>query len=144
MATPNPSITFNGNAEEAFNFYKSIFGGEFTSFMRWKDMPGGKTSAEDAEKIMHASLPIGKNNVLMGEDMPSAMRSQFTGGKNFMISLECESKDEAANLYHALLAGGGKEDPMMPLREAFWGAYSGFLTDKFGIRWNVNYTYPKK
>jgi len=143
MATPSPSITFNGNAEEAFHFYKSVFGGEFTSFMRWKEMPGGKVSPDDANKIMHASLPIGKANVIMGGDMPSSMRSQLSSGNNFMISLECESKDEATKLYHALVAGG-KEDPQMPLGDAFWGAYAGFLTDKFGVRWMVNYTYPKK
>ncbi len=142
MATPNPSITFNGNAEEAFNFYKSVFGGEFATFMRWKDMPGGKSSPDD-NKIMHASLPIGKGNVIMGGDMPSSMRSNLAVGNNFMISLECESKDEAAKLYHAL-AQGGTEDPMMPLGDAFWGAYAGFLTDKFGVRWMVNYTYSKK
>ena len=142
MVTPNLSITFNGTAEEAFNFYRSIFGGEFQSFMRWKDMPGRKASPDD-NKIMHASLAIGKSNVIMGGDMPETMRSQLSMGNNFVISLECESKEEASDLYHAL-AEGGTEDPMMPLGDAFWGAYAGFLTDKFGIRWMVNYTYPKK
>ncbi len=143
MAIPSPSITFNGNAEEAFNFYKSVFGGEFVSLMRWKDMPGGKISPDDANKIMHVALPIGKTNVIMGGDMPSSMRSQLSSGNNFTISLECESKEEATKLYHALVAGG-KEDPQMPLGDAFWGAYAGFLTDKFGVRWMVNHTYPKE
>ncbi len=111
--------------------------------MRWKDLPSGNASPEDANKIMHAALPIGKENVIMGGDIPASMRSELGAGNNFMISLECESKEEASKLYYALVTGG-QEDPMMPLGEAFWGAYSGFLTDKFGVRWMVNYTYPKQ
>ena len=144
MATPSPSLTFNGNAEEAFNFYKSVFGGEFVSLMRWKDMPGSRMPAEDSNKIMHIALPVGKAGVvIMGGDMPGQMAQHLKTGNNFTISLECESKEEASKFYHALVAGG-QEDPQMPLGDAFWGAYFGMLTDKFGIRWMVNYTYPKK
>ncbi|HWF43558.1 MAG TPA: VOC family protein [Candidatus Kapabacteria bacterium] len=145
MATPSPSLTFNGNAEEAFNFYKSVFGGEFSSLMRWKDMPGSKIPPEDSNKIMHVALPVGKSGVvIMGADMPGGTRApQITTGNNFTISLECESKEEATKLYRGLVAGG-KEDPQMPLGDSFWGSYFGMLTDKFSIRWMVNYQYPKK
>jgi PhnB protein len=144
MATPSPSLTFNGNAEEAFNFYKSVFSGDFSSFMRWKDMPDSKMPVEDSNKIMHVALPVGKAGVvIMGGDMPSMGGRPVTPGNNFTISLECESKEEATKLYRGLVAGG-QEDPQMPLGDSFWGAYFGMLTDKFGIRWMVNYTYPKK
>ncbi len=143
MATPNPNLYFFGDAEEAFNFYKSVFGGEFKSFMRFGDMPGGdKMSAEDRPKVAHVELPIGNNNVLMGNDVPSFL-GKIEAGRGFAIELECESKEEAKTLYYAL-AEGGEEDPHMPLGDAFWGSYYGQLTDKFGVRWMVNYTYPKK
>ena len=145
MATPSPSLTFNGNAEEAFTFYKSVFGGDFSSLMRWKDMPGGQIPPSEANKIMHIALPVGNAGVvIMGGDMPSMGGRPVTPGNNFTISLDCESKDEATKLYRGLVADGGKEDPQMPLGDAFWGAYFGMLTDKFGIRWMVNYAYPKK
>jgi PhnB protein len=144
MATPSPSLTFNGNAEEAFNFYKSVFGGDFLSLMRWKDMPGSKMPPEDSNKIMHIALPVGKAGVLiMGGDMPGHMAQHLKSGNNFTVSLDCESKEEATKLYRGL-AAGGQEDPQMPLGDSFWGSYFGMLTDKFGIRWMVNYQYPKK
>ena len=143
MATPNPTLSFFGDAEEAFNFYKSVFGGEFTSLMRYDQIPSsGKIGPDEGKKIAHVALPIGHHNVLMGGDIPSFM-GKFEAGKNFAVELECESKEEASKLYYAL-AKGGEEDPMMPLGDAFWGAYYGQLTDKFGIRWMVNYNYPKK
>ncbi|HEY3876301.1 MAG TPA: VOC family protein [Candidatus Kapabacteria bacterium] len=143
MATANPTLTFNGIAEEAFTFYQSVFGCEFTSLMRYSSIPGAeKWPPSEANRIAHIALPIGKSNVLMGGDAPSSF-GLLEQGKNFAIELECESKEEASKLYYAL-AKGGEEDPMMPLGDAFWGAYYGQLTDKFGIRWMVNYTYPKK
>jgi PhnB protein len=144
MATPNPSLTFKGNTEEAFNFYKSVFGGEFQSLMRWKEMPGSKFTGDDANLIMHIALPIGKSCVLMGGDPPRAMWDSIKDGNNFNISLECESKEEATKLYNGLVADGGKPHPQMPLGDSFWGSWFGMLTDKFGIQWMVNYQYPKK
>jgi len=139
----NPYVNFNGNTEEAFNFYKSVFGGEFRGLMRFKDAPGNPMPPADQNKIMHIELPIGKGNVLMATDALESMGQKMKMGDNFSIELETESKEEADKLYHALVAGG-TPDPMMPLGDAFWGAYFGMLTDKFGIRWMVNYTYPTK
>lgn len=142
MATMNPYVNFNGNTEEAFNFYKSVFGGEFTMLQRFKDTPeASKFSAEDGEKIMHVALPIGKGNVLMATDMLESMGQKLIEGNNFSISLQADSKEEAARLYNGLSQGGKIE---MPLGDAFWGAYFGMFADKFGIQWMVNYEYPKE
>jgi PhnB protein len=143
MATMNPYLNFNGNTEEAFNFYKSVFGGEVLAIMRYKDTPHGDKMPPDAkEKIMHIALPIGKGNVLMGTDSLESLGQKLTKGDNFSLALETESKEETDRLYHALVAGG-TPDAMMPLGDAFWGAYFGMLTDKYGVRWIINYTYPK-
>ena len=142
MATLNPYLNFNGNTEEAFNFYKSIFGGEFIGgISRFKDTPEGtKLSAADGEKVMHVALPIGKENILMATDAMESMGQKLTVGNNFYLSLEAESKEEADKLYGKLSLGGKIE---MPLQDAFWGAYFGMFADKFGIQWMINYTYKK-
>lgn len=142
MATLNPYLNFNGNTEEAFNFYKSIFGGEFIGWIsRFKDTPEGtKLSAADGEKVMHVALPIGKENILMATDAMESMGQKLTVGNNFYLSLEAESKEEADKLYGKLSLGGKIE---MPLQDAFWGAYFGMFADKFGIQWMINYTYKK-
>lgn len=143
MATLNPYLNFMGNTEEAFNFYKSAFGGEFIGGInRFKDTPdGAKMSPADQQKVMHVALPIGKGNTLYGTDMLESMGHKLNVGNNFSISINAESKAEADKLFNALSAGGKIE---MPIQDSFWGAYFGMFADKFGIRWMVNYDYPKK
>jgi len=130
-----------GNTEEAFNFYKSVFGGEFIVLQRLKETPqGGQLSAEDGNKIMHVALPIG-NNTLMGTDMIESMGHMLNQGNNISLSLSTASENETEKLFNAL-SSGGKVD--MPLEKAFWGAYFGMCTDKFGIQWMVNFDMTKK
>ncbi len=142
MVTLNPYLNFNGKTEEAFNFYKSVFGGEFTTFQRFKDTPqAGKMSKEDGEKMMHVALPIGRGNVLMATDALESMGQKLTEGNNFYISLQTESREETERLFNGLSAGGKIE---MPLADAFWGAYFGMFKDKFGIQWMVNFDTGQK
>jgi PhnB protein len=142
MATLNPYLNFPGNTEEAFNFYKSVFGGEFLGgISRFKDTPeGSKMSAADGEKVMHVALPIGRGNILMATDAMESMGQKLTVGNNFYLSLEADSKEEAEKLFVKLSAGGKIE---MPLGDAPWGAYFGMFADQFGVQWMVNYTYKK-
>ncbi|MDE3056972.1 MAG: VOC family protein [Bacteroidota bacterium] len=142
MATFNPYLNFPGTTEEAFKFYKSVFGGEFIIIQRFKETPvADQVSANEKDKIMHVSLPIGKGNVLMGTDALESMGQKLTFGNNYNISIEADSKEEAKQLFNGLSAGGKIETP---LKDEFWGAYFGMFTDRFGIRWMVNYTYPKQ
>ena len=142
MPTLNPYLTFAGNAEEAFNFYKSVFGKEFSSLQRFKETPEApKVPKNEQEKLMHIALPIGKGNVLMASDVLESMGYKVTAGSNIALSIEAESKEEAERVFNGLSAGG---KVTMPLGETFWGAYFGMFSDKFGIRWMVNYTYPAK
>ena len=137
MATVNPYLNFSGNTEEAFNFYKSVFGGEFITLQRFKDTPeASKASANDQGKIMHVSLPIGKGNILMGSDALESMGQSLTTGNNFYLSISTESEEEANKLFNGLSAGGRIT---MPMEKTFWGAYFGMLNDKFGVQWMVNY-----
>jgi len=141
MATINPYLNFMGNTEDAFNFYKSVFGGEFAMLQRMKDTPDGdKLPAGEREKIMHVSLPIGKGNMLMGTDMLESMRHKMNQGNNISLSLSTDSEEETEKLFKALSAGG---QIGMPLEKMFWGAYFGMCIDKFGIQWMVNYDYKK-
>jgi PhnB protein len=139
MKAINPYLNFPGNTEEAFNFYKSIFGGEFTNVQRFGK--GEKIPESVSNKIMHIALPVGNGNVLMGTDACEEMGFKLTKGNNMYIILDPESKEEADNLFNSL-AKGGKIG--QPLQDTFWGAYYGDVTDKFGIQWMVNYTYPQK
>jgi PhnB protein len=142
MATINPYLNFMGKTEEAFNFYKAAFGGEFKSLNRFTEAPhSDQIPAEDREKIMYIALPIGNGNLLMGTDMLESMGHSMTAGNNFSVSITPDSKEEADKLYKALSAGGKIE---MPLEDAFWGAYFGMFADKYGIQWIINYEYPKK
>ena len=143
MATINPYLNFMGNTEEAFNFYKSVFGGEFIGGInRFKDTPdGGKMSAADQQKIMHVALPIGKGNILMGTDMLESFGHKLIAGNNFSISITADNKAEADKFYKELSIGGKVE---MPIADSFWGSYFGMFSDKFGIQWMVSYEYPKK
>ncbi len=141
MATFNPYLNFNGNTEEAFIFYKSVFGGEFAMLQRFKDTPeASKLSASDGEKIMHVALPIGKGNVMMATDVLEAMGQKLIVGNNFSLSINTDSEEETTKLFNALSAGGKIE---MPLQKTFWGAFFGMFTDKFGIQWMINFEYKK-
>ena len=138
MATAvNPYLMFNGTCEEAFLFYKSVFGGEFPYIGKYKDAPAeeGEVLSEEAlNRIMHVSLPIG-NTILMGSD--SHPRYGDVGfGDNFSISINTESTEEADRIFNGLSAGGKVE---MPMNKTFWGAYFGMFKDKFGINWMVNF-----
>jgi PhnB protein len=136
MPALNPYLNFNGNTEEAFNFYKSVFGGEFAVVSRFKDIPKEYKGADHEDnKIMHISLPIGGGNILMGSDVPEAMGKVVTG-TNVQISITPSSKEEADKIFNGLSAGG---NVVMPMADAFWGAYFGMVVDKFGIHWMVNY-----
>lgn len=142
MASINPYLNFNLNSEEAFTFYKSVFGGEFSTFQRFKDVPGMGDNLSNAEKegLMHVALPIGKGSVLMGSDVLPSRGHPKAEGNNFYISLQADSKEEADKLFNGLSAGGNVE---MPLTDTFWNAYFGMLQDKFGIRWMINHDYPQ-
>ena len=138
MITINPYLTFNGTCEEAFNFYKSVFGGEFPHISKFKDMPPNPDfpiSETDKEKIMHISLPISKETVLMGSDSSESFGKATVEGNNFSISINTDSVDEATRIYNELSKGGKIK---MPLEKTFWGAYFGMFIDKFGIHWMVN------
>lgn len=142
MAQVNPYLTFNGNCEEAFTFYKSVFGGEFPYIGRFKDMPSDKPlPPEAADLIMHVSLPISKETTIMGSDSSEAFGHVTKMGDNISLSINTESEEEATRLFNALSAGG---KITMPLGKTFWGAYFGMFTDKFGINWMVNYDYNQK
>jgi PhnB protein len=139
MATVNPYVNFNGNCEEAFNFYKSVFGGDFPYIGRFKDMPSEKPISDtDKNKIMHISLPISKETVLMGSDTTADFGGEAKPGKNFSISINAESEEEAKKIFNGLSANG---TVTMALDKTFWGALFGMFTDKFGINWMVNYDY---
>lgn len=139
MASLHPYLNFPGTTEEAFNFYKSVFGGEFSALQRFKDTPeANRLPAADRDKIMHISLPIGKGVILMATDALESMGQTLMPGNNFYLSLATESEEEANKLFTALSEGGKVS---MPLEKAFWGDYFGMLTDKFGIHWMVNYDY---
>ncbi|RCU43914.1 VOC family protein [Chryseobacterium lacus] len=140
MATVNTYLTFNGNCEEAFNFYKSVFGGDFAYIGRFGEMPEGdgySVPEADKNKIMHVGLPIG-NTILMGSDTGGDWAAKLIEGNNFSVSVNTESKEEADRIFNGLTAEG---QITMPMENTFWGAYFGMLTDKFGIQWMVNFNH---
>ena len=140
MATVNPYLNFLGNTEEAFNFYKSVFGGEFAMVMRFKDVPPEhKMSPTEDEKIMHIALPLGQGSILMGSDIPEAY-GKVVPGTNITISISTSSEEEADNFFKGLSEGG---QPTMPMEKAFWGSYFGMLTDKFDVQWMISYDYGR-
>ena len=142
MTTINPWINFNGNALEAFTFYKSIFGGEFTKIIRFKDIASGEfpVEDEDREKIMLIALPIGKNNVLLGNDVPAFMGKVNENENRSKISVSTESKEEADTIFNGLSALGQVEAPM---GESPWGTYFGMFRDKYGIEWIIEFSPSK-
>lgn len=137
MASINPHINFNGNAEEAFIFYKSVFGGEFSKIVRFKDLESAEfqVAANEANKIMHIALPIGKS-ILMANDVPEIMGRTNENENRSKIVISAESKEEADKLFHGLSAGGQIE---MPIAESPWGSYFGMFRDKYGIEWMVDF-----
>ncbi len=138
MVTINPYLNFSGNTEEAFNFYKSVFGGEFAGLTRFKDTAdGAKLNADEKEKLMHVSLPVGKGNHLMATDALESMGHTVKEGNNISLSVETESKEEADQIFKGLSKDG---NVTMPQAETFWGSYFGMVNDKFGIQWMVSYS----
>jgi len=137
MASINPHINFNGNAEEAFNFYKSVFGGEFAKIMRFKDLASAEfpVAEQEANKIMHIALPIG-NNILMANDVPEILGRTNENESRSKIVISAESKEEADKLFNGLSAGGQIE---MPISDSPWGSYFGMFRDKYGIEWMVDF-----
>lgn len=137
MAIINPHYNFNGNAEEAFNFYKSVFGGEFAMLIRFKEMESEyfPVSQSEANKIMHIALPIG-TNVLMGNDVPETLGKTNERENRAKISIGAASKEEADHLFNGLSAGGEVE---MPMENSPWGSYFGMFRDKYGIEWMIDY-----
>ena len=136
MARINPWINFNGNAEEAFTFYKSVFGGEFAKIIRFKDLPNLEHISEnEANKIMHIALPIGKN-VLMANDVPEFMGKVNENENRSKIFISAESKEEADKLFNGLSAGGTIE---VTISDSPWGSYFGMFRDKYGIEWMVDF-----
>lgn len=142
MTTINPWINFNGNAEEAFTFYKSVFGGEFTKIMRLKDLssPEFPVAEKDAYKIMYIALPVGKN-MLIANDIPESMGRVNENENRSKISISAESKEEADKLFNGLSVGGKVE---MPIADSPWGSYFGMFRDKFGIEWIVEFDPKNK
>lgn len=137
MTTVNAYLNFNGNCEEAFNFYRSVFGGEFPYVGRYKEMPSEQPLPEaDQEKIMHMSLPIGEGTVLMGSDSAGEWGGNVTAGTNISLSINTDSKEEADRIFNGLSTGG---KITMPMNDTFWGSYFGMFTDKYGIHWLVSY-----
>lgn len=142
MASINPYLNFNGNTEEAFNFYKSVFGGEFQTLQKIKDTPfADKMPENERNRVMHVSLPVSKETILMGSDIMESMGHKLSVGNNHFISINVDSEAEADKLFNGLSAGG---KVTQPLEKAFWGAYFGMFVDKFGIQWMVNYDYGKQ
>jgi PhnB protein len=139
MASVNIYLNFNGNCEEAFNFYKSVFGGEFPYIGRFGEMPPSDdytVPEEDKQKVMHVSLPIGEGTTIMGSDTGAQWAPGFVQGNNFSVSVNAASKEEAEKLFNSLSEGG---NVTMPLAKTFWSENFGMLTDKFGINWMVSF-----
>jgi PhnB protein len=144
MATASIYLMFDGNCEEAFLFYQSVFGGMTPYTSRFSDMPpgeAGKILPEDLEKIMHTSLVIGENAVLMGSDAPGEYGRSLVKGSNFSVSIGAASREEADKLHRGLSEGG---TITMAMADTFWNSYFGMLTDKFGINWMVSFDSADK
>ena len=139
MKAVNPYLNFSGNTEEAFNFYRSVFGGEFLGVLRFRDFgeSGMRVSEGDQDKIAHIALPLGKDTMLMGTDALESHGRTLMVGNNVYFNLEAESDEEADRLLNALSAGGRTE---MPLQKTEWAEKYGSCVDRFGVQWMVNYT----
>ena len=132
-----PYLNFDGQAEEAFEFYRSVFGGEFSAHMKMSEAPGGdEFSPAEQNRVMHISLPIGGGIILMGSDIVPSMGHKLNKGNNCYISMHPDSREEADRLFNGLSQGGNVE---MPMEDQFWGDYFGSFADRFGIHWMINY-----
>lgn len=144
MPSVNIYLTFNGNCEAAFNFYRSVFGGEFPYVGRFNEMPPQPgmppMDEEMGKRIMHISLPIGNGSVIMGSDTGGEWAKDYRQGNNFSLSVQADSREDADRLFAGLAAGG---TITMPLADTFWNSYFGMLVDKFGITWQMSYDAPK-
>ncbi len=138
MKAINPWINFNGNAEEAFTFYQSVFGGAFTKIIRFKDLATAEfpVPANEADKIMRIGLPIGKNNVLIANDVPEFMGRVAENENRSKIAVSAESREEAEKIFYGLSAGGTVEGD---IGDSPWGTYAGMFRDKYGIEWIVEF-----
>ncbi|TKC06011.1 VOC family protein [Pedobacter frigoris] len=137
MTKAHPYLNFDGKAEEAFNFYKSIFGGEFTFLQKMGDVPGSDQIPENEKnRVMHVSLPISEHTTLMASDCLPSAGHVFVEGNNMYISLSLDSREEADRLFNGLSSGGNVE---MPMEDMFWGDYFGSFKDKFGIQWMISH-----
>lgn len=138
MRTINPWINFNGNAEEAFTFYKSVFGGEFSKIVRFKDLASAEFQVpeKEADKLMYIALPLGKHNVLVANDVPEFMGRVSESENRSKIFVNAESREEAEHIFNGLSAGGDVEGP---IGDSPWGTYAGMFRDKYGIEWIVEF-----
>jgi len=142
MLKINPYLNFAGNTEDAFEFYRSVFGGEFATLQRFRDTPeAGRVPEKEKEMIMHVALPVGDGTTLMGTDALESMGHKLLSGNNIQLSIETDSKDEVDKIFKGLSAGG---KVTMPLADTFWGAYFGMVTDRFGVQWMVSYSKPQQ
>jgi PhnB protein len=139
MKSANPYLNFKGNTEEAFNFYKSVFGGEFVMVMRYRDFPDNEMGVPEADldRIAHMALPLGPNNMLMATDWLDSFPGEFIAGNNFYVTIEPDSLDEAERLFAALSADG---QVGMPLQKTEWAERHGQCTDRFGVQWMLDYS----
>ena len=142
MTKLQPYLNFDGKAEEAFEFYKSVFGGEFSSLVRFKDMPmeGVEIPAEEQDRVLHISLPIGDDSLLMASDTLRSLGQELVVGNNAYVSVHPESREEADRIFDGLSDGAAVE---MPMGDQAWGDYYGALKDRFGIQWMVNHSPPR-
>ncbi len=144
MLTINPYLTFNGTCEKAFNFYRTVFGGEFPYVGKFKDMPENPEypiDESEKEKIMHISLPISKETVLFGSDTGGEWSGKFKQGNNISMSISVDSKKEADRIFKALSLDGIVK---MPMSTTFWDSYFGMLDDQFGIQWMISFDVKSK
>lgn len=143
MPAINPYLNFQGNTEEAFTYYKSIFGGEFIGgISRFKDTPEGEKLPEnERDKIMHIALPIGEANMIMATDALESMGQKVQPGNNFYLSITADNKEQADEFFDKLSDSGEIE---MEMQDMFWGDYFGMCTDKFGIKWMVSFNKDHK
>lgn len=139
MKTANPYLNFPGNTEDAFNFYKSVFGGDFLDVVRFRDLGENDmgVSADELDKIAHIALPLGNGSILMGTDATGSMAQSLVAGNNFYIMLDADNIEEARTLFTALSEKGHVE---MPLQQTEWAEQYGAFSDRYGIKWMVNYT----
>lgn len=142
MTTTNPWINFNGNAEQAFTFYKSVFATEFSKIVRFKDLASAefKVPEKEENKIMYIALPIGKDNMLIGNDVPEIMGRVNENENRSKILVRTESREEADTLFNGLSAGGQVEGSM---GDSPWGTYAGMFRDKYGIEWIIEFSPVK-